>query len=475
MNPANKIVPFPAASPQRSRQELAFLPAALEIVETPPSPIGRAIAAVIGIVFCLAIAWATFGKADIVASAPGKIIPSGRTKVIQPLEAGVIRAIHVQDGQTVKAGDILIELDPTMHAAERDHLRSDLMAAQLDIARLVAALGTGSDPLDEFEVPAGAPPELVQMEREFLMKQVEEHRAKLASVDRQEAQKQAERDTIDAQVEKINATIPLIEQRLEVRKSLMEKGLDSKLDYLDTLQQLVEQQQDVIVGKSHHREAEASLAAILETRRQADAEYVRTLFGELTEARRKAAGLASDLIKAEQLTKFQVLTAPIDGYVQQLSVHTVGGVVTPAQSLLMLVPTDSHLEIEAMISNRDIGFIRPGQTVAIKIDTFDFTRYGLLHGTVLSVSHDTILRDAGQENSNLATLERSDSGQRNTQAPVYAARISLDQTSMRIDENSINLSPGMEVTAEIKTGSRMLIDYLLSPLMRYGHDSLRER
>ncbi|WP_296747210.1 HlyD family type I secretion periplasmic adaptor subunit [Mesorhizobium sp.] len=473
MRSASKVVPFPKA-PQR-RHELAFLPAALEIIETPPSPIGRAIAAVIVTVFCLALAWATLCKVDIVASAPGKIIPSGRTKVIQPLEAGVVRAIHVQDGQAVKAGDVLVELDPTMNAAERDHLRGDLVAVQLDIARLVAALSTAADPLDDFKPPDEAPAELVQNQRQFLAKQVEEHRAKLASFDRQEAQKTAERDTIDAQVDKMNATIPVIEQRLEVRKNLLDKGLDSKLDYLDTLQQLVEQQQDVVVGKSRHQEAEASLAAIVEARRQADAEYDRTLFSDLTEARRKAAGLAADLVKAEQLTNLQVLTAPIDGVVQQLSVHTVGGVVTPAQPLLVLVPTDSHLEIEAMVSNRDIGFIKPGQAAAIKVDTFDFTRYGLLHGKVLSVSRDAIPRDAGQENAGAATLERSGSGERSSQASVYVARISLDRTSMKVDDNVIDLSPGMAVTAEVKTGSRRVIDYLLSPLLRYGHDSLRER
>src|SRR6266700_979038 len=138
MKSSNAVVAFPEARARRRQHELAFLPAALEIVETPPSPIGRAIGATIIAVFVLALAWACLGTVDIVATAPGKIIPSGRTKTIQPFEIGVVRAIHVHDGVTVKAGEVLIELDPTINAAEREHMQSDLIAAQLDVARLRA-------------------------------------------------------------------------------------------------------------------------------------------------------------------------------------------------------------------------------------------------------------------------------------------------------------------------------------------------
>ena len=136
--PIQRVIPFRPA-PKRRGEELAFLPAALEIVETPPSPVGRATAASILLLFCAALAWASWGTIDIVASAPGKIVPSGSTKVVQPFETGVVRSIRVQDGQTVKAGDVLIELDPTVNAADRDHLQSDLLAEQINIARLRAA------------------------------------------------------------------------------------------------------------------------------------------------------------------------------------------------------------------------------------------------------------------------------------------------------------------------------------------------
>jgi hemolysin D len=472
MASAKTVVAFRPKPGSRARDELAFLPAALEVVETPPSPVGRATAAAIAAFFCLALAWACWGEIDIVASAQGKIIPSGNVKTIQPFETGVIRAIHVQDGQRVKAGDTLIDLDPTMNAAELGHLRSDLLAAQLEVARLRAALVENGDPLGEFRPPAGASAAQVETQRQFLASQDGEIRAKLASLKRQQEQKEAERATIGQAIAKLEATLPVAEQRFEIRKTLFGKELGAKLQYLDALQQLLEQQQDLALQKSRYREATAAVAAISETTTQTMAEYRRTRFGEFAEAERKMAGLEHDLIKAEQRTKLQLLTAPIDGVVQQLAVHTVGGVVTAAQALLVLVPVDSQLEIEAMVPNRDIGFVHAGQDVEIKIDTFNFTRYGLLHGKVLSVSHDAIARDKAQDKPKGAESATSEP---QGQELGYAARVSLDRSQMQVGDNLVNLSPGMAVTVEIKTGSRTVMSYLLSPLVRYKRDSLRER
>jgi hemolysin D len=474
MRPEKKVVPFPGGAKQRDRDELAFLPAALEIVETPPSPIGRAIGATIIGIFLLALLWASLGHVDIVSTATGKIIPSGHSKVIQPFETGVVRAIRVTDGQTVDAGDVLIELDPTINESETNHLQGDLQSAQLDIARLHAALVDTDDPLAAFHPPEGANPALVAMQRQFLMAQVTEHRAKIAALDGQRAQKEAELATISATIDKLDAVIPTIQERVNIRKTLNEYG--SRLQYFEVLQQLTESQQERLVQQSRYHEAQAALAAITDTRGQTKAEFRRTLFGELTEAERKAAGFAADLSKAEQRTKLQLLTAPVSGIVQQLAVHTVGGVVTPAQTLMVIVPSESRLEIEAMVSNHDIGFVHAGDPVEIKVDTFDFTRYGLLHGQVLSISSDSIVRDVPSDKS---TDKSASSGTSNSepkgQELSYAARISLDRSQMQVEDKMVNLSPGMAVTAEIKTGSRRIIGYLLSPLMKYKEESLRER
>ena len=470
------VVSFPVKRERRKNEELAFLPAALEIVETPPSPIGRSIGASIVALFVLTLIWAILGHVDIVASASGKVVPSGRVKLIQPLETGVIRAIHVQDGQSVKSGDVLIELDPTMTVAEQEHIKSDLIAAQLDVARLRAALSDNDDPQSQFHPPAGASAELIAMQRQFLTRQTEEYRAKISSLDRQRAQKEAERDTIAAIISKLEADEPIIRQRVDIRKNLADRELGSKLTYLEILQLLTENERDTAIQQSRLDEANAALAAVIENRAQAVAEFHRTLFGDLAEAERKAAGLSGDLARAEQRTKLQIMTAPVDGVVQQLSVHTVGGVVTPAQQLAVVVPSGTTLEVEAMISNRDIGFVHVGQDAQIKVDTFTFTRYGLLHGWVLNVSQDAIVRDAPSDKTrNRGADAGSTSSEPKDQELSYAARVSLDRTNIPVEDTLASLTPGMAVTVEVKTGSRRIISYLLSPLLKYKQEALRER
>ncbi len=402
--PANDVVRLPA----RRREELAFLPAALEIAETPPSPIGRAIGLTLIVLFCAALAWAWWGSIDIVASATGKIVPSIRTKVVQPFETGVVRSIRVHDGQVVKAGDVLIELDPTANAADRDHLRSDLLAEQLTIARLRTALAGGDDPLADFSPPANADPTLIAVHRQLLVNQVGEHRAKVAAIGRQQAQKEAEQATTAATIHKLETVIPVIQPRVDMRRTLMEKDLGSRIAYLETLQLLVEQQKELGVQKSHLVEAEAAIAAIRETRRQAEAEYRRTLSDELAKSEQKVIGLAQELIKAEQKT--------------------------------------------------------------------NFTRYGLLQGDVLSVSQDAIIRDRRQDRADDRALgTQNDTSEPKGQELNYSARISLVRSQMQIDDRLVNLSPGMAVTVEIKTGSRRILSYLLSPLLRYRQETLRER
>jgi hemolysin D len=471
---SRNIIVFPRTEVRRRENEIAFLPAALEITESPPSPIGRAIAASIIAVFCIALVWATLGSVDIVATATGKIVPGGRTKLIQPFETGVVRAIHVRDGQSVKAGDVLIELDPTMTDADQEHQRSDLVAAELDVARLRAALA--EDPLAAFRPPQSAGAAEIEMHRQFLISQRAEQNAKLSEIERQQGQKEAERATTSASVAKLQATIPVLQERVDIRKNLLEKALVSKITYLSEFQDLVGLQQDLVVQQSRLREADAAIALLKETRERTAAEYRRTTFDALAKAEQKVASAAQEVVKAERRTKLQHLTAPVDGVVQQLAVHTVGGVVTPAQALAVLVPSDSHLEIEAMLSNRDIGFVHPGQKTEIKVDTFNFTRYGLLHGDVLSVSTDAITRDRQQGGSNdRASGAAQSSSEPKGQELEYAARISLDRTHMQVEDKLVKLGPGMAVTVEIKTGTRRIISYLLSPLARYKQESLRER
>jgi hemolysin D len=477
MKSASKVLSFPRAFRRPWADETAFLPAALEIVETPASPVGRAIGATMIAVFCIALAWAFFSRIDIVAIAPGKIVPSEGTKVIQPFEIGIVRAIHVRDGQEVRAGELLIELDPGMNESERAHLKADLTAARLDIARLKAALASSVDPGGAFHPPEDAPPDQVRMQHDYLLKQIAEYRAKIEALDRQYDQKRAERDTIQATIDKLAAIVPIVQERVDIRKASSDREYTSKFQYLEMLQTLVEQQRELVVQENHRREAAASVAALVEARGQAMAEFKRTLFGQLAEAERKAEGLSHDIEKVEQKINAQSLRAPISGTVQQLAIHTVGGVVTPAQMLAAVVPSHSKLEIEAMISNRDIGFVQAGQPAEIKVDTFNFTKYGLLHGEVLSVSHDAIVRDkaAADRAGDKGSVTDTSSSEPKNQELSFSTRVSLDRTQMEVDDKLVNLSPGMAVTVEIKTGSRSVLGYLLSPLIKYRQEGLRER
>jgi hemolysin D len=457
--------------------EIEFYPAALEVLETPPSPVGRAIAGVIILFLVIAFAWAIIGSVDIIATAQGKIVPTGRTKTIQPLEAGVVRSIHVQDGQSVKAGDVLIEIDSTINGSERDRLHDEYITASLDVARLKALLSSASDPLTAFTPPADAMPLQITTQKSLLRNQADEIHAKLAGLDRQIAQSQGNRAAVESTIKKLNQSIPMLEKRTKMRETLSKRGYGSKLDTLSAEQDLVEHQEELKVQQGRLIEATGGMGSLQEQRKQAAAEFQHTNLDKLTEAEQKADSLQEQLLQAAQKFRLQTLKAPVDGTVQQLAVHTEGGVVTAAQNLMAIVPADSHIEIEAMISNRDIGFVHAGQKVAVKVDTFNFTRYGLLHGTVTSVSNDSIMREKPQDKSGAPHQvgNEGDSSELAGQELVYAARIALQETQMDIDGLPVNLTPGMAVTAEIKTGSRHIIDYLLSPMRRHTHQAMTEQ
>src|SRR5262249_35161907 len=368
---ASRRLPFAS----RSHDECEFLPAALEIIETPASPAAHAIGGTIIAFFVLALTWAVLGGVDIVATAPGRIVPTGRSKVIQPLDSGIVHAIHVQNGQVVKAGDLLIELDATESEADRNRLAGELTAARLDAARLEAVLSGAPDPAAAFVAPPGTDPAQIALDRQLVGSAMAEFRAKLAELDGLAAQHEASRVAVAATIEKLNAVLPLLREQLDMRKSLYEHNIGSKLAYLDAQERVLEMERDLAVQQGLLNEAQAAAEAVVESRRETEAERSRSWLAALTDAQAKVQVLVQDLVKANDRMKRQVLSAPIDGVVQQLAVHTIGGVVKPADTLLVLVPTDSRLEIEAVVANADIGFVHPGQSAKIKVDTFNFTRY----------------------------------------------------------------------------------------------------
>ena len=436
-------------------RDLTFLPAALEVLERPPSPLGRGLVLALCALVIGGIGWASVASLDVVATGTGRIIPAGKVKLIQPADAGVVKAIRVVEGQRVKAGEVLMELDPTSVEADLAGLSRDYLQAQLDVARLTALLTRPEDPESAFTVPPGADVSYLPQQRALMQARAAEQVARFAAGDADLAKRQAELQSIQAQIAKLNATIPLVRKRAETRRYLADKQIGSEITALEIQQQLVEQERELTVQQSRLVEAQATLTATRQARAQIRAEVERTLQTERAEAEKRRAALHQELIKAEQRRQFRTITAPVDGTIQQLAVTTVGGVVTAAQALMVLVPADAGLEVQANLLNRDIGFVHPGQRAVVKVETFTFTRYGYLEATVESVSRDAI--DDPR------------------QGLIYQARLKLDKTSMPIDGREVPLSAGMAVTTEIKTAERTVLDYLLAPLQKYKQEALRER
>ena len=316
-----KLIPFPMRATQR-RDELEFLPAALEIIETPVSVAGRAMIRVIVVLVAVAIAWACFGKLDIVSSATGRIIPSGQIKIIQPLEIGVVKRIMVADGDHVDAGDVLIELDPTTNAADRDRLARDLMQTELDVARLRASVIGRAD---DFMAPTEADPVLVDSARQQLTAQLAQHRAKVEGLSRQIEAKTAEQDQAKTVIAKLNATVPLLQDKVQMYLTLRERELTSKVSLIEAQRQLVEAQHDRIATGHQVEALQAQIEVLTQQRNEADADFNRQALDDLRKSSQLAAEHSQDLIKAVQRTELQTLRAPVSGTVEQLSVHTIGG------------------------------------------------------------------------------------------------------------------------------------------------------
>lgn len=440
----------------RLPHEAQFLPAALELQETPVSPAPRIVAWLLIGFSMLAVTWAIFGKIDVVATAHGKIIPSEGSKVIQPIETATVKSIQVMDGQLVKAGDILVELDATMAMADTTRTANDLTTARLQAARAMALL----DALASGKTPAiakleGVVADRLAQEQRILMGQYGEYQARAARIDAEIAKREAELRSTQEVVRKLELTVPIARQRAQDFKDLVEKNFISRHGFLEKEQIRIEQEGDLATQRSRLKELSAALQEAQGQRSALLAETRRLALDSLNEAEQKATSYGQELLKTESRGRLMTLTAPVDGTVQQLVVHTVGGVVTPAQALMVVVPKDKALEVEAFLENKDIGFVDAGQIAEVKIETFPFTKYGTIHAAITHVSHDAI----NDEKRGL----------------IYSTRARLERATMQVEEKTVSLTPGMAVTVEIKTGKRRVIEYFLSPLMQYGSESLRER
>lgn len=475
---------LPATVPGSGRLEskdLEFLPAAIEILQTPPSPLGTSLLLYICGVFFCALAWSYFGWLDIYAVAPGKIQPSGQSKVLQPLYAGKVVAIHVENGSRVNAGDVLIELDPTESTADREAQAHAFEAAGAEAARRKAAIAAARtvelQPLP-IEFPPGIDELVRRREEAVLAADLAQLRSSIASLRAQLAEKQATKERLLASIEARKNLIALGKERVAIREVLNAKGASSRALIIEAMEQY---QSYVLADVGEHGqllETTAAMGSLQSKIEEAGTQFIATQAQKLADAERERDKLEQDLVKAQLKRDLTRLAAPISGTVQQLTANTIGQVVAGGQSILTIVPLEGPMEIEALIANKDIGFVEPGQPAVVKVEAFPFTRYGTIDATVAKVSRDAVdARYATNLSDASSAAKPEGSAGQPSQAPnlVFPASITFARRTITVGDNEIALVPGMSVIVEIKTGRRRAIDYLLSPLREFVTQTAHER
>lgn len=435
-----------------------FLPAALEVQETPPSPLGRALLWLLLALFATAIAWACLGRVDIVVTATGRVVPTGQVKQVQAPELGTVAALLVGEGDVVAAGQALLRLDPAYVEADRVQLREQLNDIAVQATwrgALEQWLADGAPRL----APDKLPPRFAAVDQVKADTLYRQHRleisASLEVLARELAANRAERATLQAERDGVRSTLQVLAQRVAAYKTLVDQRYGARVQYLEMLQQQTELEKRLPVLRSRQA-ALAESAAAISARIQADLGDIRKgnllTLAQLDSERSRLQQDANKVARRQQ--QLQV-NAPVAGTVQELAVHTVGAVVSPAQELMKIVPAGVGVEVEALLHNRDVGFVNEGQRAVVKVDTFNFTQYGLLAARVLDISNDAV------EDPSLGW--------------VFRIRLLLDKDWLAVEGKQVRLSPGMAVTAEVRTGQRRLIEFFLSPLLRYQQESVRER
>jgi hemolysin D len=444
-----------AAAEHREKYELDFLPAHLELVERPVHPVAQwSMRAVVGLVLATVVL-GFLGRLDIIAIAPGKLIPNGNVKIIQPAVTGVVREIRVQNGDSVVSGQVLVKLDASQAAFESDRTKAAHLDTLLTIARvqaLLAAQRTGTIP--RVSAVVEATPERQSQTQAYAEGAYKEYRGKMAELESEMTKRQAELAATGEEVAKLEQTTPIARQQASDYKALLAQKYVASHDYLDKERAAIEDAQELAAQRSHVQELTAGIEEHQHEIDTAVETFRRELYAELDKAEVDAKQQQDEEAKAGARRKLLDLVAPVSGRVQNLSIHTAGGVVTTAETLMEIVPKES-IEVEAAVSNKDIGFVVEGQEAIVKITTFPYTRYGYLRGKVLRVSDDTT--------------------QDKKLGAVYLVRISLPSDHFRVDRRWVRLAPGMEVTTEILTGTQRVWQYFLQPVLETTQESLRER
>jgi hemolysin D len=476
---AQPLAPVPVRPAKTQSRDRQFLPAALEVLETPPSPVATAFIWAICIVFAAALTWSYFGWIDIYAVAQGKIQPSGRSKVVQPLEPGKVVAVLVENGSRVNAGDVLLELDPTETTADRDSMARDLASAGAEAARRRAAIAAAQSeslrpgPID-FRIPIDA--EIRRREQEVLAADLAQLASTRTSLKAQLAEKLATKERLTTSIAARARLLALGKERVAMRETLEKSGAGSRALTIEALQQYETQVTTDVGEQGQVLEIDAAVRSLERKIEEMVAQFIADQTQKLSEIEHKRDRLLQELVKAESKSEHKRLRSPVAGTVQQLAITTVGQVVGSGQSLMTIVPLDGPIEVEAYLLNKDIGFVEAGQPAVVKVEAFPFTRYGAINGAVAKVSGDAVdQRDAVNLSDPSNSIKQGTAQNQGVQSLVFPATIKLERSTMSVDGKDVSLSPGMAVTVEIKTGQRRIIDYLLSPIREVASRSGHER
>lgn len=436
-------------------EEVSFLPAAMEIVEQPVSPTARATTWLLLIGLTITLLWLALGKIDVVASAQGRLIPVDNIKLIQPAEAGVVRTILVHDGQHVRAGQPLIELDPTVSTAEAVQAERALETAELDAARARAILSALDGRGLVFQAPPGTPAIVASGQAALARAQLQDILATAATHRADQQAAVSARGEATVQAAKLAETLPLLDEQIAANEQLLAKGFVSKLKVIEMRRQRLAAARDRDIALQTSSKAAAQMAAAGSGVAQSQAAARAKVLEALTKAEADALLRREELTKAKQRSSLQRLVSPVDGTVAQLSAHTVSGVVEAAKPIMVVVPSGGSLIAEVKVLNKDAGFVHAGQPVAIKLEAFPFTRYGTVPGRIQSISSDAV------EDEKLGL--------------VYTAKVVLTRATIVRDGDVAHLSPGMATTADIRTGRRTILSYLVSPIDEARQEAGHER
>lgn len=433
------------------RVDLEFLPPGVGERDTPPSRPAVILALSIALVFMIGMAWAYVGTLDVVAVARGRIVPHERVQVVQAAEPGIVRSLVARDDSMVRKGQVLLELDPTVSDADESRLTQELAEANVHVARLEALITDAP----RITNPGGASAEDVALQQQLLDDQRAEYRRRLEAAALNIQQRSAAVAVAETNVARLESVVAIQTQRAEAFRTLLEGQFIATLQFLEVEERRIDKVQELVMERRRLEQEEAALAEAEAHYDVVESEFRSARLSELAGWQSRAASLTQEVVKAIRRRAVQRILAPADGIVQQSVIHTVGAVVAAGQQLLVVVPIGGKLEGEVWIENKDVGFVQAGQTAELKVESFPFTRYGTIPGTVLSVSPDAITK----ENVGL----------------LYAARIEILRDTVTVDGGPIRLVPGMAIAAEIQLGRRRVVEFFLSPLLKRTYEALRER